>query len=197
MLSVPKGEIMCQDILELFLLVIKIELAASESHNNSLFSFCASFTNTKGREQTLLTVQLCSLLLSLHFLFELFLLSMLPASCGVNGEGRKKSRGNEWLRLSEVNYNTDSSDVRLYCFSSQILHWSTVQKNISTNQKQCWLFSHHTHIQHLLALINSTNTPFMYLCFSFCSSSWTLFSLQCSTLGQYYSRWSIIGRDIH
>ncbi len=49
MLSVPKGEIMCQDILELFLLVIKIELAASESHNNSLFSFCASFTKHKGK----------------------------------------------------------------------------------------------------------------------------------------------------
>lgn len=62
MFSVPVGEIMCQDILELFLLVIKIELAASESHNNSLFPFCASFTNTKGREQTLPTVQLCSLL---------------------------------------------------------------------------------------------------------------------------------------
>ncbi len=34
MLSVPIGEIMCQDVSELFLLVIKIELAASESHNN-------------------------------------------------------------------------------------------------------------------------------------------------------------------
>lgn len=103
MFSVPVGEIMCQDILELFLLVIKIELAASESHNNSLFPFCASFTNTKGREQTLPTVQLCSLL---------FLSVYAPIS-GVNGEGRKKSRGKEWFRLSEVNYNVGSSDVLL------------------------------------------------------------------------------------
>lgn len=103
MFSVPVGEIMCQDILELFLLVIKIELAASESHNNSLFPFCASFTNTKGREQTLPTVQLCSLL---------FLSVYAPIS-GVNGEGRKKSRGKEWFRLSEVNYNAGSSDVLL------------------------------------------------------------------------------------
>lgn len=77
------------------------------------------------------------------------------------------------------------SAVRLMFFT-----WSNVQKYISTNQIQCWLFSHHTHVQHLLALINITNTylnqadtPFIYLCFSFCSSSSTLFSLQCSTLG--------------